>query len=212
MLYYEEIFKSLQGESRDSGIPCVFIRLFGCPIGCVYCDQIQDKKDRKKISIERIVSKVRKLDCNYVCITGGEPLIQDDTLPLVYELLSLGYKVSIETSGCVPIDDCNYIRSYRYVMDVKCPSSGVSKKNIYDNLLKLQDKDEVKYVVGNRTDYDFMKHIMKSYPTSAKVLVSPLFTSDNHIAEGCKGLTKWILEDNLDVRVQVQLHKILGCK
>lgn len=212
MLFYQEIFKSIQGESRDSGLPCTFIRLYGCPIGCSYCDQPQEPKDRKRISIGNIISKVNKLDAEYICITGGEPLIYEDTMALVYELLSLGYKVSIETSGCVPIEDCGYSRSYRYVMDIKCPSSGVSHKNKYDNLLLLQKNDEVKYVIANREDYDFMKKVMKKYPTSASVLVSPMFTKDGKISEDCKDLVDWVLKDKLNVRVQVQLHKILNAK
>ena len=212
MLYYQEIFKSIQGESKDSGLPCTFVRLYGCPIGCSFCDQPQTPNDRKKISIENVVNQVRKLGAEHVCITGGEPLIQDDTLPLVYELVGMGYKVSIETSGCIPIEECSYIRSYRYVMDIKCPSSGVSKKNIYDNLLVLQRNDEVKYVIANREDYEFMRHIIRSYPTSANSLVSPMFTKDNVMCDTCKDLVNWILEDNLNVRVQVQLHKILSAK
>ena len=212
MLYYQEIFKSIQGESRDSGLPCTFVRLFGCPIGCSYCDQPQEAKDRKRISIGNIVSKVKQLGSEYVCITGGEPLIYEETLPLVYELLDMGYKVSIETSGCVPIEDVNYARSYRYVMDIKCPSSGVSHKNIYDNLLILQSKDEVKYVVANEEDYNFMKKIIKSYPTKASILVSPMFEKDGTICKDCKDLVNWVLRDNLNVRIQIQLHKILNAK
>lgn len=212
MLYYQEIFKSIQGESRDSGLPCTFVRLFGCPIGCSYCDQPQESKDRKRISIGNLVSKVKQLGSEYVCITGGEPLIYEETLPLVYELLDMGYKVSIETSGCVPIEDVNYSRSYRYVMDIKCPSSEVSHKNIYDNLLILQSKDEVKYVVANEEDYNFMKKIIKSYPTKASILVSPMFEKDGTICKDCKDLVNWVLRDNLSIRVQIQLHKILNAK
>ena len=212
MLYYDEIFCSIQGESSDSGLPCIFVRLFGCPIGCSYCDQIQDPKSRKKISISTMINKIRSFKVKNVCITGGEPLIHKDTLPLVYELLSLGYKVSIETSGCIPIEECTYKRSYKYVMDIKCPSSGVADKNIYENLLKLQTGDEVKYVVADRKDYDFMKSVMKKFPTGAKILVSPMFEKDNTMCKGCKHLVDWILKDNLDVRVQIQLHKILCVK
>ena len=122
------------------------------------------------------------------------------------------YKVSIETSGCLPIEECTYKRSYKYVMDIKCPRSGVADKNIYENLLKLQTGDEVKYVVADRKDYDFMKSVMKKFPTGAKILVSPMFEKDNTMCKGCNHLVDWILKDNLDVRVQIQLHRILGCK
>lgn len=212
MLFYQEIFKSIQGESRDSGLPCTFIRLYGCPIGCSYCDQPQCKEDKKRISVDSIINKVKQLGAEYVCITGGEPLIQEEVYVVIYELLSMGYKVSVETSGCVPIESVGYKRSYRYVMDIKCPSSGVSHKNIYDNLISLQDNDEVKYVISNREDYEFMKRVMKKYPTSASVLVSPMFEKDNTICKDCKDLVNWILKDGLNVRCQVQLHKILNTK
>lgn len=210
MLFYDEIFLSIQGESSDSGKPCVFVRLFGCPIGCSYCDQPQDIKNKKKISIGNVVSKIIKFKgVKNVCITGGEPLIYPETLPLVWELLSMRYNVSIETSGCIPIDKDTYRRSYKYVMDIKTPSSGVEKKNIYENLLHLQSGDEVKYVIADRKDYDFMKGVLKKYPTLASILVSPMFDKDNNPVIG-KDLVDWVLKDGLDVRVQIQLHKILG--
>ena len=209
MLYYDEIFLSIQGESSDTGLPCIFVRLFGCPIGCSYCDQPQTPSQRKKISIENIIKKVQSYKgVKYVCITGGEPLIHDECIPIVLELLHLGYKVSIETSGCVPIETSDYRRSCKYVMDIKCPSSGVSHKNIYENLLHLSYIDEVKYVIADRKDYEFMKSIMKKYPTQASTLVSPMFDKNKKAVIG-QDLVNWILEDKLNVRVQIQLHKIL---
>lgn len=210
MLYYDEIFLSIQGESTDSGLPCIFIRLFGCPIGCSYCDQPQDKKDKKRISIQNVISILQRNYrwCRNVCLTGGEPLVQEEALPLVYELLSMGYKVSIETSGCVPIEE-RVRRSYKYVMDIKCPSSGVKHKNIYDNLLKLHTVDEVKFVVKDREDYDFMKSVIRKYPTSAKILVSPMFDPEKNPYIG-EELVNWILDDHLDIRIQIQLHKVLN--
>lgn len=210
MMYYDEIFASIQGESSDSGLPCVFVRLYGCPVGCSYCDQPQEPSQRKRISIENIISKVSKFKgIKYVCITGGEPLIHKEVISLTWELLHLGYKVSIETSGCVPIEDLGYRRSFKYVMDVKCPSSGVSDKNIFENLLHLQSNDEVKFVIANKEDYEYMKKVLKKYPTQASILVSPMFDADQKAVIG-KDLVDWILEDKLDVRVQIQLHKIIG--
>ena len=210
MMYYQEVFCSIQGESSDSGLPCVFVRLYGCPVGCSYCDQPQTPKDRKRISVENIVSKVKAFKgVKYVCITGGEPLIYDELLPLTWELMYLGYKVSIETSGCVPIEDLGYKRSFKYVMDIKCPSSGVSHKNIFENLLHLQNNDEVKFVIANREDYEYMKMVLKKYPTPASILVSPMFDTSMKAVIG-KDLVNWVLEDKLNCRVQIQLHKILG--
>lgn len=211
MLYYDEIFCSIQGESSDSGLPCVFIRLYGCPVGCSYCDQPQTPDRRKRISIGNVVNQVLKYKgVKYVCITGGEPLIHQETMPLVWELAHMGYKVSIETSGCVPIEEMGYRdRSFKYVMDIKCPSSGVSHKNIFENLLKLNHRDEVKFVIANREDYEYMKSVLKKYPTCASILVSPMFDKNQKAVIG-KDLVKWILKDKLNVRVQIQLHKILG--
>lgn len=211
-MYYDEIFQSIQGESSDSGLPCIFIRLFGCPIGCSYCDQPQDPDQRKRISIEGIMNKVAKFKgVKNVCITGGEPLIHSEVIPLTWELMHRGYKVSIETSGCVPIEDVGYRRSFKYVMDIKCPSSGVSDKNIFENILKLQANDEVKFVIGNREDYDYMKKVLKKHPTLASILVSPMFDENQKAVIGNE-LVEWILEDRLDVRVQIQLHKVLEVK
>ena len=213
ILYLDEVFTSIQGEGTDAGLPCVFVRLFGCNVGCSYCDQPQDKSKRTRISIANLVSKIQKYRINYVCITGGEPMLQWNALyPVILELVSLGYKVAIETSGCVPIEADPYNRSFKYVMDVKCPSSGVSHKNIYDNLMNLQMKDEVKFVIGSREDYEFMKKILRTYPTSAKILVSPCFTPDLKPMLSNE-LVEWLIRDGLyDVRVSVQIHKFLGVK
>ena len=212
MLYYDEIFASIQGESSDTGLPCIFIRLYGCPVGCSYCDQPQTPKQKKRISVENIINKVLKFrGIKYVCITGGEPLIYKEAIPIAWELLHMGYKVSIETSGCVPLDELDYKRSFKYVMDIKCPSSGVAHKNIFDNLLKLQGHDEVKFVIGDRNDYDYMKKVLNKYPTSASILVSPMFDKNQKAVIG-EELIDWILEDKLNVRVQLQIHKLLNCK
>lgn len=209
MLYYDEIFLSIQGESTDMGLPCIFIRLFGCPVKCSYCDTIQDVKNKKRISLENVVNRVRKYkDVKHVCITGGEPMIQkDEVISLTWELLSLGYKVSIETSGCIPIEDWGYKRSYKYIMDIKCPSSKVSYKNKYDNLVKLQTNDEVVFVIADREDYEFMKDVLSKYPTSAQILLSPMFKNGKNVIG--KDLVEWVLKDRIDCRIQIQLHKIL---
>ena len=213
LLYYDEIFLSIQGESSDAGLPCVFIRTYGCNVGCVYCDQPQTPDVRKRISIANMVSKAMSFRVPYVCITGGEPLMQWEALyPVVLELLSNGYKVSIETSGCYPIQADEYKRSFKYIMDIKCPSSGVSHKNIYDNLMNLHTNDEVKFVIADRKDYDFAKRVLSTYPTMAKILFSPCFDADWKPLVS-QDLVNWILEDNMtSARVQIQLHKILGVK
>ena len=209
MLYYDEIFASIQGESSDSGLPCIFIRLYGCPVGCSYCDQPQTPDQKKRTSIGSIIENISKFrGIKNVCITGGEPLIYPEVVSLTWELLYKGYKVSIETSGCVPIEDLGYRRSFKYIMDVKCPSSGVSDKNIFENLLRLQHNDEVKFVIADRKDYEYMKMVLRKYPTQASILVSPMFDKEKPVIGS--QLVNWILEDKLDVRVQLQIHKIIG--
>lgn len=212
MMFYDEIFCSIQGESSDSGLPCIFVRLYGCPVGCSYCDQPQSPDQKKRTSVGSIISKITSFKgVKYVCITGGEPLIYPEVTALTWELLHMGYKVSIETSGCVPIEDHGYRRSFKYVMDIKCPSSGVSEKNIFENLLHLQSNDEVKFVIANREDYDYMKQVLKKYPTQASILVSPMFDQNQKAVIG-SDLVNWIIEDRLNVRVQLQIHKLLNVR
>ena len=213
ILYLDEVFMSIQGESTDAGLPCLFVRLYGCNIGCSFCDQPQKPCNRTRISIANLVAKIMRYHVDCVCITGGEPMMQWNALyPVILELVSLGKRVSIETSGCYPIDFDPYNRSFKYVMDIKCPSSGVSHKNIYENLMNLHTKDEVKFVVANKEDYDFMKRVIKTYPTSAKILVSPCFTPDFKPMIG-QELVDWLIRDGLfNVRVQIQMHKCLGVK
>lgn len=212
MLYLDDIFVSIQGESTDAGLPCVFVRLFGCNVKCTYCDQPQQACNRKRVSIGNLTQMIRRYRVPYVCITGGEPLIQQDVYPVIYELLSEGYKVSIETNGCVPIEPCNYNRSYKYVMDVKCPSSGVSHKNVLTNLANLQPHDEVKFVIADERDYKFAKRILRSYPTSAKILFSPMF-DENGKPVISQQLVEWLIRDKFYyARISVQIHKFLEVK
>ena len=220
----QEIFLSVQGEGYDSGLPTIFVRLFGCNLiepghssGCRYCDVVQNIKDKKKYTVEDLVRIIRQFGIPRVCFTGGEPLIQWDSLSMVVlELVTFGFDVSIETNGCTPIEPDKYARSFKYVMDVKCPSSRMSHRNILDNLKLLQPHDEVKFVVANEKDYEYMKKIMGSYPISAKVLVSPCFVREidesygNYCASG-RTIVGWLLRDKLSqVRLSLQQHKILG--
>ena len=212
MLYLDDIFVSIQGESTDAGLPCVFVRMFGCNVKCTYCDQPQKACDRKRVSIGNLVQMIRSHKVPYVCITGGEPLLQKDIYPVIYELLNEGYKVSIETNGCVPIEPSQYKRSYKYVMDVKCPSSGVSHINVLENLANLLPHDEVKFVIADEEDYKFAKRILRSYPTPAKIIFSPMFDKKGNPVIS-QQLVDWIIKDKFYyARVGVQIHKFLGVK
>lgn len=212
MLIVNDIFESIQGESTDTGKPCVFIRLFGCNVRCTYCDTLQTKS--MKMSVEEIVSTIKHKHrrIHYVCITGGEPLIQPEVYSLIYALTGMNYKVSIETNGCMTIDSDPYNRTYKYIMDVKCPSSGVSDKNILSNLRNLHMIDEVKFVIANRKDYEYALECLRKYPTKAKILFSPMFSKNNKALIG-EELVNWILKDfdyDTNVRVQIQTHKVIG--
>ena len=214
MLFYQEIFLSVNGESASAGLPTTFVRLWGCPFRCAYCDQPQPKSQKKRISVERLVETVRSMKCPRVCITGGEPLVQDETYSVIYELVGLGFEVSVETSGCVPIEPAPYNRSFRYVMDIKCPSSGVSDRNVLGNLALLQATDEVKVVVRDREDYDYFINVWRKHPTRAKVTVCPVMKKSlryGHKPTVSKDLIDWLLQDRCwDVRVGYQLHKVMG--
>ncbi len=217
MLNYEEVFASIQGESSKMGKPCVFVRLFGCNIGCSYCDQPQDKRNKKRLGVEKMVHKVLDYHIPRVCITGGEPLNQPEVYSLIYALVDKGIDVSIETSGCVLIDSDDYKRKFNYVMDIKCPSSGVSHKNKYTNLAHLHTIDEVKFVIGNKGDYEFAKEVLRKYPTNAQILFSPVTYKDPESgiwrSKVSNDLVHWVLKDGLShVRIQLQLHKFLGVK
>lgn len=208
--FYEDLFVSMQGESTDAGRLCIFLRLWGCPLNCIYCDQ--KPQGRKKIgSVRRLAKSILDIsNVPYVCITGGEPLLQRELLyPLIYELMLNGKEVSVETSGCFPIEEEPYQRSFKYVMDIKCPSSGVEDKNIFDNIFKLQAIDEVKFVVQDRTDYDYALEVIRMYPIPCQILFSPVFAEGKPLISG--ELLRWMLEDNLiNARISIQTHKILG--
>lgn len=216
MLFYQEVFLSVNGESSSAGLPTIFVRLWGCPLRCAYCDQPQPKSSKKRVSVERLVDLVRAMKCPRVCVTGGEPLAQEETYSFIYELLTLDFEVSVETSGCVPIEPVGYRRSFRYVMDLKCPSSGVSDRNVLGNLALLQAGDEVKVVVQDRGDYDYFARVIKSHPTRAAVIVAPVVKRSvryGHRPAVGSELVDWLLADRRwNVRVGYQLHKAMGVR
>ena len=208
MLVIHEIFRTIQGEGYDTGIPCTFIRLFGCKLKCAYCDQPQKSEDARQMSIEEIMEIVDALGVKNICITGGEPLQQENVYNLIDQLVLFGYNVSIETNGSILVRDTKD-RQYKYVLDIKCPSSREDKSNRFENLHRLNENDEVKFVIADKSDYYYMRAVLEVNPTKAKVLLSPMFDHNLKQTIG-KDLCDWVLDDNLDVRIQIQLHKILG--
>ncbi len=204
MLKVNEIFFSIQGESSMAGLPCIFVRLTYCNLRCSYCDTEYAFYEGSDYSIEDILSEIKKYDCRLVEITGGEPLLQSDVHALMSELCNRGYSVMLETGGSLPIKDVD--NRVKIIMDLKCPSSNMSHKNLYENIDYLKPTDEVKFVIGNREDYEWSKNIIRKYSLADKctVLFSTVFSELEPVQ-----LAEWILEDNLKVRFQLQLHKYI---
>lgn len=205
-LKVNEIFYSIQGESSYAGRPCVFIRLTGCNLRCSYCDTPYAYEQGEDLEIDAIVRRVSSHQCRLVQVTGGEPLIQSETPHLIDKLLAEGYEVLLETNGTRDISEVDE-RCVR-ILDVKCPSSGEADKNDLSNLWKLGEKDEMKFVIGNRDDYEYAKNILDREQAVVSrinaVHFSPVFDKMNP-----KGLAEWILEDRLNVRLQIQMHKVI---
>lgn len=199
-----EIFYSLQGESRTVGWPTIFVRLTGCPLRCGYCDTAYAFQGGNWWTISDIAQHLKQYKTRYVTVTGGEPLAQPNCIPLLAQLCDQGYEVSLETSGAldVALVDARVIK----VMDIKTPGSGEESKNKWENIAHLQSSDQVKFVLCSRADYDWAKAVLTRYSLSSRceVLFSPAFglVSPTELAE-------WLLQDQLAVRFQLQLHKIL---
>ncbi len=203
-----EIFHSIQGESTWSGFPCTFVRLTGCPLRCVWCDTEYAFHGGERVALDTIVAKVRSIGTRLVEITGGEPLVHPNAFRLAEMLLNNGFTVLVETSGSVdvaPLDP----RAHK-IMDLKCPGSGEVDKNLWDNLDQLTVRDEVKFVLADRTDYEWTRDVIRERELDrrledgrlAALLVSPVWDGLD-LAD----LARWVLEDRLPVRLQTQLHK-----
>ncbi len=200
-----EIFYSLQGEAKTVGLPTVFVRLTGCPLRCGYCDTEYAFHGGQIKTFEVILNEVKKYQPKYVCVTGGEPLAQPNCLPLLAELCDAGFEVSLETSGALPIEKADSRVSR--VMDLKTPASGESSRNLYENVSFLDEKDQVKFVICNRQDYEWARFKLAEFQLTEKV--GEVLFSPSHGEIDASELAGWILEDNLPVRFQMQLHKIL---
>lgn len=200
-----EIFYSLQGESSTVGLPTVFVRLTGCPLRCGYCDSAYAFYGGERLTLSAILDKVASYRPRYVCVTGGEPLAQRDCTQLLTLLCDAGYQVSLETSGALPLDDVD-ARVIK-VMDLKTPGSGEANRNRWENLPLLQPQDQVKFVICHREDYEWARFKLdehRLHERVGEVLFSPSFGQIEPVQ-----LAEWIIADNLPVRFQLQLHKLL---
>ncbi len=205
MLKVNEIFKSIQGESSYAGLPCTFIRLTGCNLRCTYCDTEYAFYNGRDMTVADVLSELDRIKAkksHHVEITGGEPLLQEDVLSLSSALLDIGHKVLIETNGSIDINKVD--RRSIIIMDIKTPGSGMSDKNDLGNIEKLFEKDEVKFIITDREDYEWSKNLLKQFNFLCTVLFSPVF--DKLSSEM---LAEWLIADELPVRINMQLHKFI---
>jgi len=204
MLRVNEIFYSIQGESTHAGLPCVFVRLTGCNLRCVWCDTAYAFHEGESISLEQILERVDSYGCRLVEITGGEPLLQPDVIPLMRELQQRGHAVLLETGGSLPVDAVPV--GVKRIIDVKCPASGECERNHWGNLDGLREGDELKFVVADREDYLWARRQIAERRLSSRC---PILFSPVHESLEPATLAGWVMEDGLAVRVQLQLHKLL---
>ena len=214
-----EIFYSLQGEAITSWLPTIFVRLTGCPLRCVYCDTEYAFSGGERQSMETIMATIASFPCKRICLTGGEPLAQPNAIELMKRLLNSGYEISLETAGALTVE--NVPPAVSKVMDLKTPSSGEVDKNLWSNLDYLTQHDQIKFVIMNRTDYDWARAKLVEYKLNelvGTVWFSPMFNvaqedtvndTSPKVPVLARELAEWMLADALPVRFQLQLHKII---
>jgi len=200
-----EIFYSIQGESTYAGLPFAFIRLTGCNLRCTYCDTTYAFYEGSEIAIPEIIARIENFPTKYALVTGGEPMLQKSVHELFRELLRRGYTVLVETGGQMPLADVD--PKVHKIVDFKCPSSGMETHNLYENVRSLTPIDEVKFVAGDRNDFDWSCDLVRRYDLISRVsavLFSPVFSKLSHA-----DIADWVLKCGLPVRLQLQLHKMI---
>lgn len=204
VLKVNEIFHSIQGESRHAGRPCVMVRLTACNLRCTWCDTAYAFEDGRDETVAQVIDRVAGFGTRYVLVTGGEPLLQAGVHQLMTALLDDGYEVALETGGSLDVRPVD--RRVHIVMDLKCPGSGMEDRNLWANLEALKPTDEIKFVVRDRADYEWSRDVLRRTRLAGRfgVLVSPV-----HGVLHPRPLSEWILEDGLPVRLQLQLHKYI---
>ena len=199
-----EIFSSIQGETSKIGLPTVFIRLSGCPLRCQYCDTSYAFYGGEIMSFEDIISQVKQFNYKDVCVTGGEPLAQPNSKKLLKDLVNLDFQVSLETGGSINLEGID--EHVKIIMDIKTPDSGELKKNRWENIRLLKKSDEMKFVICSREDYQWSKEIIEAYKIDK---ICPILFSPCSESVDPRDLAEWILADQLPIRFQMQIHKIL---
>jgi 7-carboxy-7-deazaguanine synthase len=207
-LNISEIFYSIQGEGTRAGLPCVFVRLQGCNLRCVWCDTpyaLEIKQIEQIMTFQEILERINSFNCNFIEFTGGEPLVQSNSIDLMNYLIENGYTVAIETSGSKLIDKLH--PDIIKILDIKCPASNMSKFNKIENLKYLNKKDEIKFVISDRGDFDWaLDYISRNntFAITENILFSPVFGKLEPIV-----LSQWILATHLPIRLQLQIHKFI---
>ena len=205
LLTINEIFYSIQGESSYAGRPCVFIRLTACDLRCSWCDTPYAFYEGRKQSLDEVLAEVERIDCPLVEVTGGEPLLQNEVYPLMQALIGGGRTVLLETGGHRSTADVP--EAVVTILDVKCPGSGESDRNDWSNLERLRPHDEVKFVVTDRTDYEYARDVITRHRLAERA--AAIHLSPAHGALNPRSLSEWVLADRLPARVQLQLHKYI---
>ena len=202
-----EIFTSIQGESTFCGLPCTFIRMAGCNLQCRYCDTTYAREGGEELTLDQIVKRVKDAGISLIELTGGEPLLQEECYLLIEILLKEGYDVLIETNGSLPLEkvDSRVIK----IVDIKCPGSNQASFMDWDNIARLREGDEIKFVISERPDFDFAMATLQKYPD---LMQHPIHLSPNLSELTAEELAEWILNAKSPVRLQLQLHKILKMK
>jgi len=198
-----EIYRSLEGEGVDIGLPMTFVRVTGCPLRCRWCDQPEAFFEGAVMSLDAILDRVRALGTRRVCVTGGEPLAHKQCSALVQRLLDAGHRVVLETSGAFSVAEFPKSPDLCLSVDVKCPGSGMEDRNLWSNLRVLTAKDQVKFVVVDRADYEYAKRVVEEHRPACPVVLQP------EGGRNLKALAEWVLADGLEARVLPQLHKVI---
>jgi 7-carboxy-7-deazaguanine synthase len=198
-----ELFYSIQGEGEWAGIPSVFLRTTGCNLRCSFCDTTYAYEQGTQMTIQEIIKKIQTYSCKYICITGGEPLLQKDLPKLINILLQKKYNICLETNGSINIKKLSGKNSLLISLDIKCPSSGMHDQMDLKNISYLSKKDQLKFIIKNKKDFDYAKKIIQQTKPTCTIFFQPVWGTNP------KRLAAWILNDNLNVRLGLQLHKVI---
>jgi len=198
-----EIFYSIQGEGRWVGSPNIFIRTTGCNLRCSFCDTKYAYDIGEYMDIKEIMGDISKYQCRYVCVTGGEPLLQKETYDLIESLLKADYEVCLETNGSINIEKLVDKESLMISLDIKCPSSGMHEKMCFENIVNLDKDDQLKFVIVDKKDYDYAKKIICKHKPICSIFLQPVWGTN------LKDVSDWILKDELNVKLGLQIHKII---